>query len=95
MLVAVCVLVVVANGGAEHLVHEFVDSGASHAAPNGLHHVLTPRIGFTVNWLVGAQIFLQYAHYDYGERVRLRPGQVALETLPDTDVVKLQAQVAF
>lgn len=57
--------------------------------------VFTPRIGFTVNWLVGAQIFLQYAHYDYGERVRLRPGQVALETLPDTDVVKLQAQIAF
>ncbi len=61
----------------------------------GAFRVLTPRIGFTVNWLVGAQIFLQYAHYDYGERVRLRPGQVALETLPDTDVVKLQAQVAF
>jgi hypothetical protein len=57
--------------------------------------VLTPRLGFTVNWLVGAQIFLQYSHYDYGERVRLRPGQVALETLPDSDVVKLQAQVAF
>lgn len=57
--------------------------------------VLTPRIGLTINWLIGAQIFLQYSHYDYGERVRLRSGQVALETLPDTDVVKLQAQVAF
>jgi hypothetical protein len=31
----------------------------------------------------------------YGERVRLRPGQVALETIPDTDVLKLQAQVSF
>jgi hypothetical protein len=57
--------------------------------------VITPRVGITVNWLVGAQIFLQYSHYEYGERVRLRPGQVALETLPDSDVFKLQAQVAF
>ncbi len=57
--------------------------------------VITPRIGITVNWLVGAQIFLQYSHYDYGARVRLRPGQVALETLPDSDVFKLQAQLSF
>lgn len=57
--------------------------------------VISPRIGATVNWLLGAQIFLQYSRYFYGERVRLRPGQVALETLPDADVVKLQAQVSF
>jgi hypothetical protein len=57
--------------------------------------VLTPRIGATLNWMLGAQIFLQYSRYFYGDRVRLRPGQVALETLPDADVVKLQAQVSF
>ena len=57
--------------------------------------ILSPRLGFTTRWMVGAQIFLQYSRYFYGERVRLRPGQVALETLPDTDVVKLQAQIAF
>lgn len=57
--------------------------------------IVTPRIGFTSRWLIGAQIFLQYSRYFYGERVRLRPGQVALETIPDTDVVKLQAQIAF
>lgn len=57
--------------------------------------IVSPRIGATVNWLLGAQIFLQYSRYVYGERVRLRPGQVALETIPDTDVLKLQAQVSF
>lgn len=57
--------------------------------------VYSPRIGVTMNWLVGAQIFLQYSRYGYGERVRLRPGQVALESLPDDNAVKLQAQIAF
>ena len=57
--------------------------------------ILTPRIGATVNWMLGAQIFLQYSRYWYGERVRLRPGQVALETLPDDNVLKLQAQISF
>ncbi len=57
--------------------------------------VYSPRIGVTVNWLLGAQIFIQYSHYDYGARVRLRSGQVALETLPDDNALKLQAQVAF
>ncbi len=44
---------------------------------------------------MGAQIFIQFSHYDYGARVQLRPGQVALETLPDDNAVKLQAQIAF
>ena len=57
--------------------------------------ILSPRVGVTVNWLLGAQIFLQYSRYFYGDRVRLRAGQVALETIPDTDVLKLQAQVSF
>ncbi len=57
--------------------------------------IVSPRIGATVHWLLGAQIFLQYSRYAYGERVRLRPGQVALETLPDDNVLKLQAQISF
>ncbi|MCS6913924.1 MAG: hypothetical protein NZ890_11865, partial [Myxococcota bacterium] len=57
--------------------------------------IITPRITLTANWLLGAQIYLQYSRYFYGERVRLRPGQVALETRPDEDVFKLQAQLTF
>ena len=48
-----------------------------------------------VNWYVQAQIFFQYSRYWYGDRVLLRPGQVALETRPDIDVFKLQAQFVF
>lgn len=57
--------------------------------------ILTPKIGVTVNWLLGAQVFIQYSRYFYGDRVRLRPGQVALETLPDDNALKLQAQISF
>lgn len=57
--------------------------------------IVSPRIGATINWMLGAQIFLQYSRYWYGERVRLRPGQVALETLPDDNALKLQAQISF
>lgn len=57
--------------------------------------IVTPRIILTTRWLLGGQIFLQYSRYFYGERVRLRPGQVALETQPDTDVLKIQAQLVF
>lgn len=57
--------------------------------------VLSPRLTVTASWLLGAQIYLQYSRYFYGSRVLLRPGQVALETLPDNDVFKLQAQLTF
>lgn len=57
--------------------------------------IYSPRIGVTMNWHLGAQIFLQYSRYGYGERVRLRSGQVALENVPDDNALKLQAQVAF
>ena len=36
-----------------------------------------------------------YSHYMYGDKVRLRAGQVPLETIPDSDVFKLQAQVVW
>lgn len=55
--------------------------------------VLSPKIAFPLdNW---GEIFVQYSHYWYGSRVQLRPGQVPLETEPDTDVFKLQAQVVW
>jgi hypothetical protein len=55
--------------------------------------VLSPKIAFPLdNW---GEIFFQYSHYWYGDRVQLRPGQVPLETDPDTNVFKLQAQVVW
>jgi hypothetical protein len=63
--------------------------------------VVSPRLAFFPHFLppgnvLGAeQIFIQYSRYMYNERVRLRPGQVQLETLPDDNVVKVQAQMSF
>ena len=55
--------------------------------------VISPKIAFPLDtW---GEIFFQYSHYWYGDRVTLRPGQVPLETQPDTDVFKLQAQVVW
>jgi hypothetical protein len=55
--------------------------------------VFSPKLAFPLdNW---GEIFVQYSHYWYGSRVQLRPGQVPLETQPDTDVFKLQAQVVW
>lgn len=57
--------------------------------------VISPRITLRTHWLGDALLFLQWSHYVYGERVFLRPGQVPLETLPDKDLVKIQAQMNF
>jgi hypothetical protein len=57
--------------------------------------VISPKLSLHTHWLADGEIFLQYSHYAYGARVQLRPGQVALETQPDTDVFKIQAQLAF
>ncbi len=55
--------------------------------------VMSPRITFPLDtW---GEIFFMYSHYWYGDKVRLRPGQVPLETMPDSDVFKLQAQVVW
>jgi hypothetical protein len=55
--------------------------------------VASPKIGFPLdNW---GEIYVQYSHYWYGDKVTLRPGQVPLETMPDRDVFKLQAQVVW
>jgi hypothetical protein len=57
--------------------------------------IISPRITARTHWIPDAQIFVQWSHYMYGERVALRQGQVPLETKPDTDMVKIQAQMAF
>lgn len=55
--------------------------------------VLSPRITFPLDkW---GELFFMYSHYWYGDKIRLRPGQVPLETQPDSNVFKLQAQVAW
>ncbi|HEX5058061.1 MAG TPA: hypothetical protein VFV99_01820 [Kofleriaceae bacterium] len=55
--------------------------------------VLSPRLTFPLDtW---GELFFMYSHYWYGDKVRLRPGQVPLETMPDSDVFKLQAQVVW
>jgi hypothetical protein len=55
--------------------------------------VLSPRVGFPLDgW---GELFVQYSHYWYGEKVALRPGQVPLETEPDSDVFKIQAQAVW
>jgi hypothetical protein len=58
--------------------------------------VVSPRLTIiSPHWYLGAQMYFQYSHYSYGARVMLRPGQVALETVPDSDVFKIQAQIQF
>ena len=59
------------------------------------YRILSPRVSLRTTWMEGGQIYLQWSRYSYGERVKLRPGQVALETQPDDNVVKIQAQFAF
>jgi hypothetical protein len=55
--------------------------------------VLSPRISFPLeDW---GELYIMYSHYWYGDKITLRPGQVPLETKPDTDVFKLQAQVRW
>ncbi|MGE5185103.1 MAG: hypothetical protein ACM31C_23705 [Acidobacteriota bacterium] len=55
--------------------------------------VLSPMLVFPLEkW---GELVLMYSHYWYGDRIHLRPGQVPLETMPDTDAFKLQAQVVW
>ncbi len=55
--------------------------------------VLSPRLTFPLaTW---GELFFMYSHYWYGDKVHLRPGQVPLETEPDKNVFKLQAQVVW
>ncbi|MBA3463074.1 MAG: hypothetical protein H0T46_24165 [Deltaproteobacteria bacterium] len=55
--------------------------------------VLSPKLSFPLDtW---GELFIMYSHYWYGDKITLRAGQVPLETMPDTDVFKLQAQVRW
>jgi hypothetical protein len=55
--------------------------------------VLSPKLSFPLDtW---GELFFQFSHYWYGDKVRLRAGQVPLETMPDSNVFKLQAQVRW
>lgn len=54
---------------------------------------LSPKVAFPLaDW---GELFVQYSHYWYGDKIHLRPGQVPLVTEPDTNVIKLQAQVVW
>lgn len=57
--------------------------------------IISPRITAHARWFGDAKIFLQWSHYMYGRRVQLRQGQVPLETEPDPDMVKIQAEMTF
>ncbi|HEV7554288.1 MAG TPA: hypothetical protein VGO00_02470, partial [Kofleriaceae bacterium] len=55
--------------------------------------VVSPKLTFPLdNW---GDLFVMYSHYTYGDKIQLRPGQVPLETMPDTNVFKLQAEVRW
>ena len=55
--------------------------------------VLSPKLSFPLDtW---GEIFVMYSHYWYGDKVHLRAGQVPLETMPDSNVFKLQAQARW
>lgn len=56
-------------------------------------HVLSPKLSFPLDgW---GELFVQYSHYWYGDKVQLRSGQVPLETMPDSNVFKIQAQAVW
>ena len=55
--------------------------------------IISPKVSFPLDkW---GEIFAMYSHYWYGDKVHLRAGQVPLETEPDSDAFKLQAQVVW
>jgi len=54
---------------------------------------VSPRLRFPLaTW---GSLLVQYSHYFYGDKVQLRPGQVPLETKPDTDAFKVQAEAVW
>jgi hypothetical protein len=58
--------------------------------------VITPRIG--VSPLEELDVFLSYSRYEYGENIQLRPNQISGDpaaTEPDTEVLKIQAQLRW
>ncbi|RMH36577.1 MAG: hypothetical protein D6689_22285 [Deltaproteobacteria bacterium] len=63
-----------------------------HDAANSFR-ALSPKLAFPLaDW---GELFVQYTHYWYGDKIALRPGQVPLESEPDANVFKVQAQAAW
>jgi hypothetical protein len=55
--------------------------------------VLSPKLSFPLDrW---GELVLMYSRYSYGDKIQLRPGQVPLETMPDSNVFKVQAQAVW
>jgi hypothetical protein len=53
----------------------------------------SPKLIFPLStW---GELFVMLTHYRYGDKISLRPGQVPLETEPDTTVFKIQAQARW
>jgi hypothetical protein len=57
--------------------------------------IISPRLTLRTHWIADAMLYVQWSHYIYGERVALRQGQIPLEVVPDNNMLKIQAQLAF
>ena len=57
--------------------------------------IVSPRIAFFTSFITREMLYIQYSRYLYNERIRLRTGQQNLETIPDDNVLKIQAQMSF
>jgi hypothetical protein len=57
--------------------------------------ILSPKLAFFTSFLTREILYVQYSRYMYNERIRLRPGQVQLENMPDDHVFKIQAQMTW
>ena len=54
---------------------------------------ISPKLTFPLaDW---GELFVMYSHYIYGDKIQLRPGQVPLESRPDANVFKIQAQAVW
>lgn len=56
--------------------------------------VISPRLTLRTHWIADAQLFAQWSHYMYGERIQLRTSVNGVFA-PDPDMFKIQAQLSF
>jgi len=57
--------------------------------------IVSPRLAFFTSFITREMLYFQYSRYMYNERIRLRQGQVQLETMPDDHAFKIQAQITW
>jgi hypothetical protein len=63
-----------------------------HDAENSFR-VFSPKLSFPLSkW---GELYVMYSRYSYGDKIQLRPGQVPLESQPDANVFKVQAQAMW